>query len=506
MTKTPTMTPSVTPTDTPVSTSTPTPTRPPIGGPTIFYFKDRAPITVYSSDISADSYGGNSASPFLTGVQFGSSAKRLGAYTFYNTSMSGELIIDYVNTVDYVCIYSNSSLKSITFTNSVTSLDSTSIYINPSLSAVRFGTGFQTSGGQGYSNILMYAENLLSITIDPSNPYFTSDGLAYYNKSKTTIIGVAPGLSGTFTIPGTVDTVGEGAFYNSHCNNIIIPEGVKYFQTRCFAGMGSLTALRAPDSLLGIGAMPFTSCHSMSTFTIPRNVSQVGYGLSYARALSAIYVDPNNAYFTSSSGILYNKTMTKLLAFNTGKDRFTKISKFLIPSGVTAIEDYAFYAAPLSSIQMPASLNTIGREAFTSTSLYDVTISSSVTAIGIGAFSYCYSLTGVYIPSSVVSFGQDCFRQDYYLKSAVVLTKDIPDWTFGDNQRLANLTVSNSLSYIGSFAFYNTLELINYTFTGNAPVLGYNALGPVGTVYYCSNKTGFTNPFGGRPSIQTGPC
>ena len=508
MTKTPTMTPTVTPTDTPVSTSTPTPTKTSAGSPTVFYFNDRAPIAVYSNDIEANSYGGSSVSPSLTGVQFGSSAKRLGSYTFYNTSISGELVIDYVNTINTVAIYSNNSLKSITFTNSVTAIDTGSIYINPSLSAVRIGTGFELSGpiNQGYSNILLYPENLRSITIDPNNPYFTSDGLAYYNKLKTTIVGVVPGLSGTFTIPGTVDTVGRQAFYNVQCNNIIIPEGVKYLQDSCFTGMGNLTALRAPDSLLGIGTMPFTNCHKMSTFTIPRNVSQIGYGLSFARALSAIYVDPANTYFTSSSGILFNKTMTTLLAFNTGKDRFTKLSKFSIPSGVTAIGDYAFAFAPLSSIQMPISLNTIGNVAFGHTSLYDVTISNSVTALGSGAFSSITSLTGVYIPSSVVSFGQDCFRQAYNLKSAVVLTKNIPDWAFGEDQRLANLTVSNSLSYIGSFAFYNTLELINYNFTGNAPVLGYNALGPVGTVYYCSNKTGFTNPFGGRPSVQTGPC
>ena len=83
--------------------------------------------------------------------------------------------------------------------------------------------------------------------------------------------------------------------------------------------------------------------------------------------------------FTSVSGVLYDKDMTKILIVPAK----TK-GDLVIPDNVKIIEDFAFFAC---------------------TGLTSVTIGKSVTSIVEGAFQSCSSLTSISIPASVTNIG-----------------------------------------------------------------------------------------------------
>ena len=86
-------------------------------------------------------------------------------------------------------------------------------------------------------------------------------------------------------------------------------------------------------------------------------------------------------------------------------------SELVIPSGVTAIGEWAFYGMTnLKSVTIPGSVSSIGYAAFSyCDSLENVTISSGVTGIGGYAFYDCGSLTEICIPASVTDIGDAAF-------------------------------------------------------------------------------------------------
>lgn len=69
----------------------------------------------------------------------------------------------------------------------------------------------------------------------------------------------------------------------------------------------------------------------------------------------------------------------------------------------------AFRGCPITTISLPNSIKYIGSNAFSYSELTTITIPNSVTTIAGEAFYYCRDLRSVYIPDSVVSFGEAIF-------------------------------------------------------------------------------------------------
>lgn len=106
-----------------------------------------------------------------------------------------------------------------------------------------------------------------------------------------------------------------------------------------------------------------------------------------------IVVDPNNQYYSSEDGVLFNKEKTLLRSYPPGKT--TK--QYSIPDGVTAIKPSAFWRAIVESVIIPNGVTSIGEYAFSHClNLSSITIPDSVTSIGECAFEFCSSLTSIY--------------------------------------------------------------------------------------------------------------
>ena len=89
----------------------------------------------------------------------------------------------------------------------------------------------------------------------------------------------APAGLTEYTIPDSVTTIGDGAFYGcSSLTSITIPDSVTSIVDWAFSGCSSLTSVTIPDSVTTIGYDAFYYCSSLTSVTIGDSVATIGNG------------------------------------------------------------------------------------------------------------------------------------------------------------------------------------------------------------------------------------
>lgn len=177
---------------------------------------------------------------------------------------------------------------------------------------------------------------------------------------------------------------------------------------------GYETDIRVPEAVTNIGKPfdknsllagywggVFYDC-DVKTVTLPATVKYVSEtAFTNAKTLENIYVDSANQYYTDIDGILYTKDKKTLIAMPTKHKKYvpkgTKViaaqafrdigalkTTFVIPDGVTTIQDYAFLNL-MGKIEIPESVTYISDYAFVGDDYIDqymVTDVNRLTIIG----------------------------------------------------------------------------------------------------------------------------
>lgn len=297
-------------------------------------------------------------------------------------------------------------------------------------------------------------------------------------------------VTGTAEIPSMVEgkpvtAIGENAFSECSLNEIIIPEGVVYIGRRAFSysnveivhlpnsldeigedafySCNQLTQITLPDGLEYIGESAFCNCRKLESVRIPKTVKNIGYYAfdcyNYYQenyGIKSIEVDPENKVYASENGVLFDKAMTELIKYPSGK----KDKSYAVPEGVVTISDRAFNSCPeISSVTLPQSVAYIGSYAFYECGkLIDIDLPKSVETIGEGAFADCSNLESIVIPDGIISINNATFRNCYRMSSVVLPSGivEIGDGAFEDCHRLEQISLPGDLIVIGKWAFDNT--------------------------------------------------
>ena len=223
-----------------------------------------------------------------------------------------------------------------------------------------------------------------------------------------------------------------------------------------------------PDSIQHIGDSAFDGCGFINV-SIPVNLNSIGRGVFAGCVhLKEIFADPKSQYFATKNGVLFNKEMTTLIMYPTGKR-----GGYIIPDGVQIIYADAFLMCQgLTSVSIPDSVTWIDNWAFAITGLISANIPDSVVTLGYGAFAGA-SLKSVVLSNSLKYIAIDAFSGT-----------DITD-----------VTIPSSVLFLEKNAFQGCRKLINVFFEGNAPyvydgVFDYTADGA--SAYITNEAKGFS--------------
>ena len=142
------------------------------------------------------------------------------------------------------------------------------------------------------------------------------------------------------------------------------------------------------------------------------------------QVLTAVDVAAANPSYTSQNGILFNKDMTELLLYPSGKTE----NSYTVPDGVEIIGEMAFHKNPvLKTVTLPDSVKEIGNTAFNSSVLETVNLGNGLETIERFAFSNCKNLESIRIPTSVKFIGRGVFQFDDNFKN-VYFTCTQAEW------------------------------------------------------------------------------
>ena len=300
------------------------------------------------------------------------------------------------------------------------------------------------------------------------------------------------GPGGAVAIPGLitglpVDSIGPYAFYYAAgVTSVVVTNSVTNLGSHAFEGCAGLTNVTLPGSLASIGDAAFASCSRLTTVMIPAGVTNLGVGVFTSCAnLSAIAVDPLNAVYGSLGGVLFDKSISRLLQCPSGKtgayaipsgvtnvasgafEYCSGLSSITIPGRVTTIESWAFASClGLTSLTIPSGVQTIGTRAFTScTGLTNLSISSSVTSLASWTFASCAALTQVTIPNGVTNIGLRAFASCFSLTNVIIPSgvTSIGSWAFGSCTALTGVTIPANVTNIGSGPFAACAKLAAIT-------------------------------------------
>lgn len=207
---------------------------------------------------------------------------------------------------------------------------------------------------------------------EDNEEYYTENGVIYDKKADSQLVLFPCGRDGAYSVPDTVKTIGDGAFYTSR----------------------------------------------LESLEIPASVETIGSGIvDYCSFLTTITVSEDNAIYSSSDGIVYDKSQTRLVIVPPGIS-----GEHTIPNTVTELGDFAFYSCyKLTKINLPGKLKTLPKGVFAGCSgLKTIQLPDGLKTIEDRAFVGCTSLESIKIPEALTNFGAYVFTQCTSLQSIKV--------------------------------------------------------------------------------------
>ncbi|MBR1751529.1 MAG: leucine-rich repeat domain-containing protein [Ruminococcus sp.] len=380
----------------------------------------------------------------------------LGRYLIRNTDATSITLPKSLKVIEDGALQMNEKLKSVTIPDGVTSTGAYTFYGCKSLKTVKLPKSVTHVGTNAF-----YGTKWLA-NLQKKDPLVVVNGILIDGRT----------AKGKVTIPSTVKTIGDTAFWYNE----------------------DITSVKIPNSVKTIGEEAFSGCTKLKTIKIGKKVNEIGINAFSGTKWIENSLNKNNILVVNDILLSSNRETLKgkvtlpsgIKVINSfALSNCSEITSVTIPDGVKEIKNSAFFSCTkLKTIKIPKSVEKIGSWAFRSTKWFDnkqkknplviannilidasaakgkVVIPEGVTSISEGAFGlpnmyYVEKVTSLTIPSTVKEINRYAVANCPSLKTVKIKNgvKIIDEEAFIDCTSLNNVIIPKSVKEIGKYAF-----------------------------------------------------
>ncbi len=375
-------------------------------------------------------------------IEIPSSVVKIGMSAFYGCSNLTEVIINNDSALSVIDenAFSYTSIKTINLTSHLYTIGAGAFFATK-LEEVTIPSSVNQIYGSSFAGNI-YLKNIF---VSPDNKMLTSIDGVVYTKDYSTLFAYPAGKDlSSYTIDGRVTEIGEYAFYGA-CNltSIDFPENLIIINDYAFSSLSNISYYNLPSSLTSIGEYAFSDNEKLQGTTIPGNVETIG---RYAFKGNYNCININIT------------TPSKLDRLPYGVFAYTGIYSFRIPSSISSISQDVFLGCNnLDSITFEENSKLQAISAYTFSGCDQLRVitfenGSNLETIEAHAFEGLKNLT-------TIDFGD-------------ASVKTISNYAFRFCTSLQNITLPETLTFIGRYAFYGCKSLTKLTIPSSVDYIG----------------------------------
>lgn len=279
-------------------------------------------------------------------------------------------------------------------------------------------------------------------------------------------------------IPSSVTSIGEKSFGNCDSLTTITMTSNDTYEaiSNCILNRNTNQLVKAcrgssiPNTVTSIGDYAFFDCKWLTSIVLPDNINGVSsHAFEGCSNLTFIKGSENSVYSVINSLSLdgaYNIELTSTSLSSAKFQNKTSIKSIVFPSGISSIAQYCFYKTGITSVDLSERTNpiTIGSSAFGEcVDLNTITIPDYISGDSINSYAFNGNTIRV---ANIHSSHLSVIPKNALTTLNVVGGTSIGNSAITYNNSLTSVSLVNTITNIGNYAFNNDNNITTFNFKG----------------------------------------
>ena len=379
-----------------------------------------------------------------------------------------------------------SALETVKLPEGITSIGDRAFEYCSSMVNLNIPKGVKTIGTRAFLRCSSWRGevDLPQITVLPQQVFYDCRNL----KRLTLATGITSigeealaqcGGLGALTFDEGLTSIGQKAFDWSSITELHLPESLKSLSDWMCHDCENLQKVTLPNSLTEIAKGAFKSCKQLTEINIPTALTTIRETAfdecAMLKELNLSNVTTIEEYAfrncTQLTKVILAKTLESIPVWAFGS--CTSLADVTWPQNLKTISYYAFYEAPIATLQLPETVTSIGDKAFSNNKAITRFVFPKHVGKVLSTFSGCTNLTEVVLPEDATEIYTEAFMGTG-IKQIIIPEgyTTIMEEAFKSCQQVETIVLPSTLTtFKGGYHFQNSPNIKHVLcLSKNAPI------------------------------------